>query len=90
MMTTVVMTAAGVMALALISVLANGQTPAPGLNHFYKSGLSFNYPADGKLEDKTETEGQHLVLTCAGSSNSYFGLRLTFPDGWEVEGIKLG
>ncbi len=68
MIKTFVMTAAAVMALAFISLLAGGQTPAPRLNHFSKSGLSFDYPADVKFEDKSETAGQQLVLTCAGGA----------------------
>ncbi len=57
--------AAGVIALALVFLLANAQTPAPELSHFSKGGLSFDYPADVKFEDKTESEGQQLVLTYA-------------------------
>ncbi len=57
--------AAGVIALTLISILASAQTPAPALNHFSKWGLSFDYPADVTCEDKTDSGGQHLVLTHA-------------------------
>jgi hypothetical protein len=59
--------AAGVIALTLISILASAQTSAPALNHFSKEGLFFDYPADVKFEDKTDSGGQHLELTHAGT-----------------------
>ena len=48
------------------SVLANAQT-SPGLSHFSKRGLSFDYPADFTLEDQSWTGGQQLELTHAGT-----------------------
>jgi hypothetical protein len=56
-----------VIALALISMVVSAQTPTSALNHFFKEGLSFDYPADVKFEDKTGSGGQHLVLTHAGT-----------------------
>jgi hypothetical protein len=43
--------------------LANAETPAPGLNHYSKGGLAFDYPADVTLEDKSWSGGQFLELT---------------------------
>lgn len=57
--------ASGFIALSLVSILASAQTPAPALNHFAKDDLSFDYPSDVKLEDKTGPAAQHLVLTHA-------------------------
>jgi hypothetical protein len=57
--------AGGIIVLALVPTLASAQAPAPALNHFYKGGLSFDYPADVTCEDKTDSGGQHLVLTHA-------------------------
>jgi hypothetical protein len=51
--------------LAAFWLSANAQTPAPELKHFGKSGLSFDCPADVKLEDRTGSATQHLVLTHA-------------------------
>ena len=59
--------AVGIIALALIPLLSNGQTPDPEFKHFEKDGLSFDYPANAKFEDRTESGGQHLVLTHAGT-----------------------
>jgi len=55
---TVLMT---VMVLALCR-LACGQTPAEGLKHFAEKGLSFDYPAAIELEDRSSSNGQHLVI----------------------------
>jgi len=57
--------AAGIVALTLVLLIANAQTPAPELKHFSKGGLSFDYPADVGLQDKSESGGQKLVLTHA-------------------------
>jgi hypothetical protein len=57
--------ATGLIALALVSLLANAQTPAPALNHFSKDKLSFDYTADVTLKDVSTSGTQHLILTHA-------------------------
>ena len=67
MIKTFFMRATGVTMLALAALLTQAQTPAPELKHFDQGGLSFDYPGDVKFEDKTDTPGQQLVVTCAGN-----------------------
>jgi hypothetical protein len=67
MLKTFFMTATGVMALALVSLFAQAQTPAPELSSDVNAVIRA-----GTLEGSTYI-------------NTYFGLRLTFPDGWEVQ-----
>ena len=53
---------------ALARVPASQQTPAGGVEHFTKDGLSFDYPAGWTLEDKSNAQVQHLVLKRSDST----------------------
>ena len=52
----------------LLCPAALAQSSASKTEHFTKDGLSFNYPAEWKLEDQSTSQEQRLVLTHAGSS----------------------
>jgi TonB family protein len=54
--------------LALISSTALAQSPAGEVKTFASDGLSFNYPADWTLTDKSNAQAQHLILSQAKSS----------------------
>ncbi|MDT5294663.1 MAG: periplasmic protein TonB [Acidobacteriota bacterium] len=44
------------------------QSPAGGVEHFSKDGLSFDYPAGWTLEDKSSEQVQHIIIKRAGNS----------------------
>lgn len=57
--------------LMLCGAQALAQSPAVGnapgqTSHFVKDGLSFDYPANWKIEDLSTQSGQQLVLTNGG------------------------
>jgi TonB family protein len=54
--------------VALARVPAAQQTPAGGVEHFSKDGLSFDYPAGWTLEDKSNVQVQHLILRRSDST----------------------
>ena len=56
-----------IMALALFPT-ARAQSPATELNHFAKNGLSFDYPTEVTLQDKSTQSGQHLVCQVKGQA----------------------
>lgn len=49
--------------LSICAALAPAQTPKIDERHYSKNGLSFDYPADVTVQDQSNTNGQHLVLT---------------------------
>jgi TonB family protein len=51
-----------------LSLPAFAQTPTVELKHFDADGLSFDYPAQWTLTDKSTAQTQHLILTRKGSS----------------------
>jgi len=52
----------------LLCLFAPAQTTQGGRPE--KDGLSFSYPAGWAIEDKSNAQAQHLVLTRAGGSSS--------------------
>jgi TonB family protein len=49
-----------ILVFAIVALAA--PRPQGGVEHFSKDGLSFDYPAGWKLEDKSNADVQHLVL----------------------------
>ena len=54
--------------IMLLCASALSQSPASEMKHFNIDGLSFDYPADWILTDRSNPQAQHLVLTHARSS----------------------
>lgn len=51
---------------ALLCAFASAQTTAGG--RYEKDGLSFSYPAGWRVEDKSNAQAQHLIVTREGGS----------------------
>src|SRR5438067_9573734 len=50
------------MSAGALGLLVFAQTPAQELKHFSAKGLSFDYPAPIELDDRSNPNGQHLVI----------------------------
>jgi TonB family protein len=53
--------------VALLCAFAPAQTTTGG--RYEKDGLSFSYPAGWRVEDRSNTQAQHLILTREGGSS---------------------
>ena len=57
-----------VLILALSSPLVSAQSASSEMKPFEKDGLSFSYPSDWTLTDKSNAQAQHLILSQSRSS----------------------
>jgi len=67
------------LSVLLLGVFTLAQTPASGVNHFAKDGLSFDYPAGWQIADSSTGQMQVVQLL---RGDGYAELRVRVPREW--------